>query len=306
MKSLLHSFKQQAFQNWRTIQVPLYGLHIWPQIVYSGIEDDIHIIAVVFERNKAIFSMWDPSNFRQIVKGLPTFLIEQDELGILKLRESSQSSSRGVSPPHWAQVFNEVCGRSDHYQPVSASVTSYHEYRSIAVPSNTKAVDIDALEIASHGYVGIEATEVWKVAPRENFIEQLVNIFSLRHQGYNLLALEAQLQFLTNHLNKPGVLRLLFHKLLYTSFDFDPLMLRVMRPKNLHSSYRNSYFLHDGHAVLDEESLCVSYTFNRELLVILRQLVKLRTLANLPSISYKPHSIHALFTHLDRLVQGRL
>ncbi|HEL3169855.1 TPA: hypothetical protein UMF63_000952 [Stenotrophomonas maltophilia] len=269
-KQLLHSFKKDVFLHWRKACISQYGKYIWPQIVYTGrIEDsNVDVIGVVFEinlLNQDVIYWVECQEYLQII-GVPVFYIDSRSMPPRIFQSSNEIASvNGLSPRDWPSLFNKSFKRNDIYDSFDeASIGSYEEFRRATNPRGTRACDVDAIEVFGGSVVGVEATEIWKVAPWSYFYKQFENVLIKRQGSYNLDAMMAQWIFINKKINGSES-RLLFvlHKLLWLDFEFDGR--RALQPRAKNGSYLSGYFRDaNGSAVIDDEAVCVYFELNEE------------------------------------------
>ena len=271
-KQLLHQFKKDVFLNWRGACTVKYGKYVWPQIIYTGSikTSDVAAIGVVFEINlinqEVIF--WESANSHLRINKIPIFYIDSRHAQPqLYLEPPSLGAIDGIPTNKWPETFNSSLGRNDIYDSFEEqSIDSYEAFRRATNPRGTRACDLDSIEIFSDIFVGIEATEIWKVAPWKYFYQQFENVLTKRQGAYNLDAMMAQWIFISQHISaKPTKLVFVLHKLLWSGFEFDGQ--HTLRPRGPSGDYLNGYFKDaNGSAVIDDEAICVFCEINQELI----------------------------------------
>lgn len=271
-KQLLHPFKKDVFLNWRRTCVVQYGKYVWPQIIYTGSfqTGNVAAIGVVFEINlinqDAIY--WESANSHLRINGIPIFYIDSRHIQPqLYLEPPNFETTDGIPTSKWPETFNSAFGRNDVYDSFQEqSVDSYETFRRATNPRGTRACDLDSIEIFEDIFVGIEATEIWKVAPWKYFYQQFENVLKKRRGAYNLDAMMAQWIFISQHISaKPTKLLFVLHKLLWSGFEFDGQ--HTLRPRGSNGDYLSGYFKDaNGSAVIDDEAICVFCELNQELI----------------------------------------
>ena len=277
-KQLLHPFKKDAFSNWRRTCVIQYGKYVWPQIIYTGSvqSDNVAAIGVVFEINltnqNAIY--WESANSHLKINGIPIFYIDSRHIQPqLYLEPPNTGVSDGIPTSKWPETFNSAFDRNDVYDLFQEkSVDSYETFRRATNPRGTRACDLDAIEIFENMLVGIEATEIWKVAPWKYFYKQFENVLQRRQGAYNLDAMMAQWIFISQHISShPTKFIFVLHKLLWSGFRFDGQ--HTLSPCGSNGDYLSGYFKDaNGSAVIDDEAICVFGELNKEVIQKLHQI----------------------------------
>lgn len=277
-KQLLHPFKKDVFLNWRRSCAAQYGKYVWPQIIYTGNVQtgNVAVIGVVFEINlinqDAIY--WESANSLLKINGIPIFYIDSRNIQPqIYLEPPNSETTDGIQTSKWAETFNSAFCRNDAYDPFQEQqVVSYETFRRATNPRGTRACDLDSIEIFEEILVGIEATEIWKVAPWKYFYQQFENVLKKRQGAYNLDAMMAQWIFISQHISaKPTKLIFVLHKLLWSGFEFDGQ--HTLRPRGSNGDYLSGYFKDvNGSAVIDDEAICVSFEINQEMIQKLHQI----------------------------------
>ncbi len=271
-KQLLLPYKKDVFSNWRKICARQYKKYIWPQIIYTGSTktDDVKVIGVVFEitasNNEVIH--WDTANSYLKINSIPIFYIDsRPTQALLYIKKPDPVIINGLLPKDWPEAFNTSFNRKDQYDSFDVqSIDSYESFRRAANPRGTRACDLDSIEVLSSGVVGIEATEIWKVAPWSYFYKQFENVLKKRQGSYNLDAMMAQWIFVDQCITTtPKKFIFVLHKLLWTDFVFDGK--HTVRPNSTNGDYSSGYYKNtNGSAVIDDESVCVYCELNFDLI----------------------------------------